>query len=423
MKDVGVKELAETLADLSEHKKPAPAPSPPPASSPPASSPAASSPAASSPAAADALLGRLLDDRYRVLGLLGEGGMGLVYDAKHEILGTPLAIKVLRKDASGDEEAVERLKREAQAASAIGHEHIVDVRDFGRLADGSVYVVMELLDGVDLYRVVREGPLPIDRLRHIAIQICEALGAAHERGIVHRDLKPENVLLIARRGDPDFVKVLDFGIAKVQNASLKLTAAGRVMGTPEYMSPEQCSGGAVDARADVYSLGVMLYEMATGRLPFADRDLVELVRKQIQQPPLAPSVVRPDLDIPLPLEAIILRCLAKKPEERLQSMADVAEALRELKMPAPLPPAAREPHELTTAQARPTPRAIAAPASRRGWIVASIIAILAVAGAALWALSPPGREPPSVPLAASGGEPVAGPPRRVEVERGGDGTA
>ncbi|HJL15435.1 MAG TPA: serine/threonine-protein kinase [Sandaracinaceae bacterium LLY-WYZ-13_1] len=276
---------------------------------------------------ADPLVGRVLDGRYRIVERLGEGGMGLVYEATHDVLGKRLAIKVLRSDVVGDREAFARFEREAQAASAIGNEHIVDVRDFGRLEDGGSYVVMELIEGVNLLQELRSAPLAWPRACRIGRQICEALGAAHERGIVHRDLKPENVLLTARRGEPDFVKIVDFGIAKVTHGAKQLTAAGRVVGTPEYMAPEQCAGRSVDHRADVYAFGVLLYEMTTGVLPFYDDDLAKLVRMQMREKPVPPSKARPSADLPLSFEAVILRCLAKDPDRRFGSMAEVAEAL------------------------------------------------------------------------------------------------
>ncbi len=274
----------------------------------------------------DPLVGQLIDERYRVVSRIGAGGMGVVYEGRHEVLGTKVAIKVLHADAAGEEEALARLKREAQAASAIGNEHIVDVRDFGRLREGETYVVMELIDGHDVLSLVRIGALPWTRARDIAVQIAEALEAAHRQGIVHRDLKLENVLLTKRRGKADFVKIVDFGIAKVEGGA-KLTIAGRVMGTPEYMSPEQCSGRSVDHRTDIYSLGVMLYEMVTGKLPFYDRDLAKLVRLQMFEKPVPPSRVRPDIELPLTFEAVILRCLAKEPDARFQTMQELAEAL------------------------------------------------------------------------------------------------
>lgn len=287
----------------------------------------AMNPTLGDPSLRDPMLGRVLDGRYRLLRPLATGGMGLVYEAVHEVLGNRLAIKLLRPDIAGDEESLARLEREAQAATSIGNDHIVDVRDFGRLSDGSSYVVMELIEGIDLLTELRAAPLRWPRACRIALQICEALGAAHERGIVHRDLKAENVLLTVRRGQADFVKIVDFGIAKVTSGAKPLTLAGRVMGTPEYMAPEQCAGRPVDARADIYASGVLLYEMTTGTLPFYDPDIVKLVRKQMYEAPVPPSQVRPSAELPPAFEAVVLRCLAKEPEERFASMAELADAL------------------------------------------------------------------------------------------------
>ncbi len=332
------------------------------------------------PVPADPLIGRRLDGRYRIESRLGEGGMGIVYAAKHEVLGSRVALKILRSDASRDDEAIARLEREAQAASAIGSEHIVDVRDFGQLEDGSTFIVMELVEGRDLFSLIQDGPIEWRRARKIALQLCDALAAAHERGIVHRDLKLENILLTTRRGVADFVKVLDFGIAKVQGGA-KITVAGRVMGTPEYMSPEQCAGGSVDHRTDVYSLGVVLYEMITGSLPFEDPDLAKLLRMQMTEKPVPPSQRVPDLDIPLGLEAAILRCLAKDPDSRFASMNELADALEELEAPAP-EIAAREPRSAETVLAHPVESS--GPRSRTAFVALAIVGIVGVGIALGW---------------------------------------
>lgn len=276
----------------------------------------------------DPLIGDLIEERYRIIRKLGEGGMGLVFEAEREIFGTRVALKVLRADSAGGE-ALARLEREAKSASAIGHAHIVDVKDFGRLPDGSTYIVMELIEGDDLLTEIRRERLPWKRARAIAAQICEALAAAHERGIIHRDLKPENIILTTREGEADFVKIVDFGIARVSGAT-KLTAAGQVVGTPEYMSPEQCAGEELDGRADIYALGVLLYEMVTGELPFYSDDLIELLRQQLREPPVPPSRLMGSTELDLGFEAVILRCLAKRPGQRFASMNEVGEALRSL---------------------------------------------------------------------------------------------
>jgi serine/threonine-protein kinase len=276
----------------------------------------------------DPLVGKVLDGRYLIEKVLGEGGMGVVYRAKHTALGKNLAVKVLRAEVSKDQEIVQRFRQEAQSATAIGNEHIIDISDFGTLPDGSTYFVMEFLDGIALTKAMEETrPLPVRRTVHIAKQICTALGAAHERGIVHRDLKPDNVYLVKRSGDSDFVKVLDFGIAKVGGATSKLTRAGQVFGTPHYMSPEQCAGTEVDQRTDIYALGVILYEMCSGRVPFDADNLMGILTKHLYETPIPPRELPPPTDVPPALEQIILKALAKRADDRYQSMAEMREDL------------------------------------------------------------------------------------------------
>ncbi len=276
------------------------------------------------PEAPDPNIGKTLDGRYYLEGMLGKGGMGLVYEAKHVILGKRLAVKILKEEVSRDDKVMARFRREAQAAGAIGSPHICDVSDFGQMPDGSTYFVMEYLDGPSLAGALyAQNPMPTARVLDIAIQLCEALGAAHERGIVHRDLKPDNVHLVDQAGRRDFVKVLDFGIAKVGNAAdKKLTQAGQVFGTPHYMSPEQCAGRDVDHRTDIYALGVMLYEMACGVVPFDADNLMGVLTKHVYENPIPPREFPPPVEVPPGLEAIILKSLAKQPEHRYQTMAD-----------------------------------------------------------------------------------------------------
>ncbi len=279
----------------------------------------------SEPEAIDPLVGTTLDGRYLVEGTLGAGGMGLVYRARHVVLGKSLAIKVLKHEVSRDEQVMARFRREAQSASAIGSPHICDVSDFGSLTDGSTYFVMEFLDGPSLTKALEmQRPMAIERIVRIGVQLCDALGAAHERGIVHRDLKPDNVHLIRQGKREDFVKVLDFGIAKVGNAAdKKLTQAGQVFGTPHYMSPEQCAGRDVDHRTDVYALGVMLYEMATGQVPFDADNLMGVLTKHVYEQPIPPRALPPPVNVPPGLEAVILKCLAKQSEQRYQTMGEL----------------------------------------------------------------------------------------------------
>jgi len=273
----------------------------------------------------DPLIGQVIDGRYQVEAVLGEGGMGIVYRARHTVLNKPLAVKVLRAEVSRNQEIMARFRQEAQSATSIGNEHIIDISDFGQLADGSTYFVMELLDGLPLTDVIEraEGPLPVAQTVHIGKQLCMALGAAHERGIVHRDLKPDNIFLVPRPHDDSFVKVLDFGIAKVGDGPSKLTQAGQVFGTPHYMSPEQCAGTGVDHRTDIYALGVILYEMSASRVPFDADNLMGILTKHMYEDPPPPHTLPPPVDVPPALEAVILRCLTKSPDARYQTMAEV----------------------------------------------------------------------------------------------------
>jgi len=277
------------------------------------------------PAPPDPLIGQVIDGRYQIEDTLGEGGMGIVYRARHTVLNKPLAVKVLRAEVSRNEEIMARFRQEAQSATSIGNEHIIDISDFGQLADGSTYFVMELLDGLPLTDALEQsgGPMETGRVVHIAKQLCLALGAAHDRGIVHRDLKPDNIFLVERGGDPNFVKVLDFGIAKVGDGPSKLTQAGQVFGTPHYMSPEQCAGTGVDHRTDIYALGVILYEMAASRVPFDADNLMGILTKHMYEEPPPPHTLPPPVDVPAALEAVILKCLAKSRDARYQSMAEV----------------------------------------------------------------------------------------------------
>jgi eukaryotic-like serine/threonine-protein kinase len=272
----------------------------------------------------DPLIGQTLDGRYKIERVLGEGGMGIVYKAVHTTLGKPLAIKVLRPEVSKNEEIVQRFRQEAQSASQIGNPHIIDISDFGTLADGSTYFVMEFLTGKSLTVAQLEGKFSLARTIHVVRQLAGALGAAHDIGIVHRDLKPDNVQLVERGGQKDFVKVLDFGIAKVGGSTSKLTQAGQVFGTPHYMSPEQCAGTNVDHRTDIYAVGVMLYEMACSKVPFDADNLMGILTKHLYENPIAPHELAPPVDVPPALEAVILKCLQKKPEARYQTMAELS---------------------------------------------------------------------------------------------------
>ena len=269
------------------------------------------------------IIGHVVDGRYRVTELIGEGGMGKVYLAEHVDIGKRVALKVLHPSYSRMPDLVERFRREARAASKIGHPNIVDVTDSGTTADGSAYFVMEYLEGVELGSVIeREGALEMARGIRIAIQICRALSAAHAAGIIHRDLKPENVFLTIRDGNADFVKVLDFGIAKTTEAEeareRRLTSPGMAMGTPEYMAPEQAAGRPADARCDVYALGAILYEMLTGVPPYQGENFMEILTKKATVDPVSPSHLRST--IPATVSQLVMVAMGRNPEDRPPSM-------------------------------------------------------------------------------------------------------
>ncbi|HYD42386.1 MAG TPA: protein kinase [Anaeromyxobacter sp.] len=290
--------------------------------------------------APSSLTGQVVVGRYRIVRQLGRGGMGAVYEAIQLSMNRPVAMKLIHPTLAEDEELVARFHREMQVTSSIVHPNTVSVLDFGATETGQLFLVMELLDGRSLAAVLRdEGALPLRRIVHIGKQVLRALAAAHHEGIVHRDLKPENVMLQDRFDERDAVKVLDFGIARVLEPGANapaMTMEGTLLGTPGYMSPEQATGKPVGPASDLYSFGVLLYQMATGGLPYSGTTIQELLVKQVTEPPRPPSAIAPGKVAPQ-LEALILALLQKDPAARPSSAAAVQTRLEACLDPAPVP--------------------------------------------------------------------------------------
>lgn len=296
----------------------------------------------------DPLIGRVIQERYLIEALLGSGGMGSVYRGRHQLINRHVALKFLDIKHAHDDSSRARFLREARAVNRIQHEHIVDVSDFGETEDGLVYIVMEYLTGRTLTHDIAQGALALERACHIGLQLALALARAHELGVVHRDVKPANVFLIRRGADNDFVKLLDFGLARAPD-DVALTKSNLMFGTPEYMAPEQASSGPVRAKADLYALGCVLFEMITGRLPFEGR-ATGLIYKHVYEPPPRPTLLRPGL--PTALERLVLRMLNKSPARRPASAYEVADELKKLagELPAASAPTSVRPRSSTTAE-------------------------------------------------------------------------
>jgi serine/threonine-protein kinase len=278
--------------------------------------------------------GTIVSDRYRIVEQLGEGGMGAVFRAEHVHMKKMVALKVLLSDLAKHPEVVARFEREAIAAGSIEHPNVVTATDFGRLPDGAFFLVMEYVAGRSLRAELAKGPLDPLRALRVARGILGAIEAAHAKNIVHRDLKPENVMLVQRDGDPDFVKVLDFGIAKLDTFAASatedkpgLTRTGAVMGTPEYMAPEQALGQAVDGRSDLYSLGVILHELVTGKPPFHGAAIVVMRQQVLEAPPPLPPAV---LDAMPGLGPLLEKLLQKEPQNRHANARELREAFSTL---------------------------------------------------------------------------------------------
>ncbi len=340
------------------------------------------------------LIGHTLNDRYKILEQLGSGGMGTVYLAEHVLINKQVAVKVLSPTHARKPDEVERFLREARAASRIRHENVVDITDFGYTAGGLAFLVMEYLDGEDLATTSqRDGKLPWRRALHITRQMCAALAAAHAQGIIHRDVKPENVFRVRRGDDPDFIKVLDFGIAKIIDENYDQeqpshTGSG-LMGTPEYVAPELIRGLKPDVRVDVYAVGVILYRLLAGRVPFAGDSFMATLTAHLLEEARPIREVAPDAEVPAGIEAVCLQSLAKDRDQRYATIREMMHALhiaeREAAGPAPL----------------------AAPAGRRLTpILAGLVALILIGAAVLWAYRT-GRE--SAPELARAETPMVAP--------------
>jgi len=277
----------------------------------------------------DPMVGITFAEKYEILSVLGRGGMSTVYKAKHLLMNRIVALKLMKDQLLVDAIAVERFKRESQAVSALSHKNVVTVFDFG-VADGRAFLVMDFLDGPTLNHVIQqEGHIAAARALPIFAQICEALEHAHRKGIVHRDLKPANICLVEQDGKTDIVKIVDFGLAKLvgESGGRALTRPGQVFGSPLYISPEQCQAKELDARADIYSLGCLMYEALTGMPPFLGETSFETMNKHCSEAPPAMATVAADLNIAPELEALVMRALEKDPNRRFQSAHDLRMAL------------------------------------------------------------------------------------------------
>jgi serine/threonine protein kinase len=283
----------------------------------------------------DPMLGRVVAGRYRLEARAGEGGMGVVYRARHVLIDRVVALKLIRPDLRGETHLRAWMLREARAANRVDHAHIIDIHDIGETEEGELYLVMEYLVGVSLSSELAKGPMPLARAVDILEQMCAALARAHDLGVVHRDLKSDNILLSTRGGRKDFVKILDFGLAHLA-MDPRLAPKGAVFGTPEYMSPEQARGEEAGPPSDLYALGVLFFEMLTGQLPFRSNDRDTLLEMQRTAPPPKPSAIKPDT---LPAaEVVVLKLLEKERRKRFQDAHHLHEELKALQRALPQAP-------------------------------------------------------------------------------------
>jgi eukaryotic-like serine/threonine-protein kinase len=378
------------------------------------------------------MIGQLIGERYKIIRKLGEGGMGEVYVAEHIHIEKRVALKLLRPEVLSNQEAVQRFRQEARSASSIGHENIISIDDFGTLADGRIYMAMEFLQGAPLNDILSREVVPLPRALDILIQTTRGLAAAHAKGITHRDMKPENIYVTNRDGR-EVPKILDFGIAKVSggDTAQNLTVAGTIFGTPFYMAPEQAMGGKMDHRVDIYAMGVILYEVFTGTVPFKAETFMGILTQHITQPPVPPSqqAAQNGRVCPPELENIILKAMKKDAGDRYQTMNELTSALIEFYRfacgpqavtMAPWAQAVFGRSASSSMQAHyPTSHVTITPPKKKGWVlaVAGAVFVAGGGGAAAFMLTRDKEKPPvvasTVPDAGRIGgttPPPAGPP-------------
>src|SRR5262245_762889 len=285
--------------------------------------------------ASDPLIGKVVAGRYRLEARLGEGGMGVVYRARHVLIDRVVALKLIRPDLRGETHLRAWMLREARAANRVDHAHIIDIHDIGETEEGELYLVMEYLVGTSLSSELARGPMPLGRGCDILEQMTAALARAHDLGVIHRDLKSDNILLSVRGGRKDFVKILDFGLAHLTQDP-RLAPKGAVFGTPEYMAPEQARGEDAVPQSDLYALGVLFFEMLTGQLPFKSNDRETLLEMQRSAPAPKPRTIKPD--VPPQAETIVLKLLEKERRKRFQDAHHLHEELKALQRTLPSTP-------------------------------------------------------------------------------------
>lgn len=306
---------------------------------------------------ADSLIGDKLEDKYQILDRIGTGGMAVVYKAIQLSIGRSVAVKTMQMSLSLEPVLVQRFQREMNSLGKLNHPNIVSIFDSGQTASGQLYLVMDYLGGPTLQSILeRNGAMPLERAQHIFIQIADALNHAHKRDVIHRDLKPGNIILEKDDRGQDVVKVVDFGLAKIEEGAERLTRAGEIWGSALYMSPEQCGGEDVDARADIYSFGIIMYQTLTGSVPFRGKTFMDTVGKHVNEPPPPFSQINPSVSVPDMVEHVIMRCLEKSPDNRFSSVADLKSALLAV-LPAHSITARERPYNFSDASSqRPTRR-------------------------------------------------------------------